>query len=262
MARKQPAEDKDVLKFKLDALQEYISFRERKLDQLQVDVEKAALPIPPHDLDGFFDRVLDAIREAPQAFPSGSAIEQDLAEARDRFNDTYLTAPVWSETKSALIEAGFDAEAIEKGFDSTLSHIVVFWCERMDRLRERVRSTEDRVGPEVLLGEMISAIGELFQSALEPAKHLRQYWLDLLGGRVSSAEQGAGRSKRRGREKDPKVVERNQAIFEDWQTGIYLSYAELAPKHRCSAEVVRKAVAAKRPRYGRTSSPARRPSSR
>ena len=148
MAGKQPAEDRDVLKFKLDALQEYISFHERVVDQLQVDLQKAALPIPPRDLIGFVDRVQHAVDEAYQAGPSGSAFEQDLAEARARFNDAYLTAPEWAEAKSAMIEAGIDAGAIASGFYSTLSQILGCWIQRMDRVRARVRSTDDWGGLE------------------------------------------------------------------------------------------------------------------
>jgi hypothetical protein len=253
MTRKQPAEDRDVLKFKLDAVQEYISFRERVLDQLQVDLQKAALSIPPRDLIGFVDRVQHAVDEAYQVLPSGSAFEQDLAEARARFNDAYVTASECAETKSALISAGFDAGAIASGFDSTLSHILGYWVERMGRLREWVRSTEDWVGLEAELGEMIRAVGMLLKCALEPAIHLREHWLNLLDGRVSSAEQQAGRSKKRGAKKDPHVAARNKKIITAWRTGEFPPYAQLGKEFGCSAEVVRKVIADMRRRSGPTS---------
>jgi hypothetical protein len=249
MARKQPAEDRDVLKFKLDVLHDHITHHERVLEQLQIDLTKAPLSILRRDADGYVDRVLDAVDKLYQPTPSLSALEQDLAEARAWFNGFYLTTPEWEETKSALIEIGFDAGAIESGFDSTLTHILETWNERMNRLRERVSSTEDWGGLEADLGKRVALIGMLLEFALAPAKHLRQHWLDLLSGRVSSAKQKAGRSKRGGRTKDPNVLKRNQAIFEAWQTGNFLTHAELAREFKCRPDVVRKAIKAMRRRF-------------
>jgi hypothetical protein len=246
MARKQPTEDRDVLKFKLGALHDHITHHERVLEQLQIDLQKAPLSISPRDLDGFVDRVLDALDKLYQPAPSVSALEQDLAEARARFNGAYLTAPEWVERKSALIAAGFDAGAIASGFDSTLSQILGYWIEILNRLRTRVRLTEDWDGLEAVLGEMVAAVGMLLQFALEPAKDLRQHWLNLLGGRVSSAEQRAGRSKRRGRKKDPDVADRNKKMFMSWLTKKFPPYAQLAKEFGCSVEVVRKVIAAKK----------------
>jgi hypothetical protein len=123
----------------------------------------------------------------------------------------------------------------------------------MKRLRKRVRSTEDSGGLEADLGKIVALVGMVLDFALEPAKHLRQHWLDLLGGRVSSAEQGARRSKRRGRKKDPDVTDRNKKIFTAWRTKRFPPHAQLAKEFGCSVEVVRKAIAAGRRRSGPTS---------
>jgi hypothetical protein len=262
MARKQPVEDRDVLKFKLGSLQEYISFRERVLDQLKVDLQKAALSIPRRDLIGFVDRVQHAVNEAYQAFPSGSAFEQDLTEARAQFDDDYLTAPEWAETKSTLIEAGFDAEKIESGFDSTLTHLLEFLNEWMKQLREWVRSTKDWGGLEAVLGEIVAAVDTLLQFALKPANQLRQHYLNLLDGQVSLMKQRAGRSKRRGRKKNPDVARRNEEMFTAWKTNNFNTFIELAKEFGCSPDVARKAITARRRRSGPTSSPARRRSSK
>jgi hypothetical protein len=252
MARKQPAEDRDVLKFNLGVLHDHITHHERVLEQLHIDLTKAPLSILRRDCDGFVDRMLDAVDKLYQPAPSLSALEQDLAEARARFNDAFLTTPEWAEAKSALIEIGFDAGAIETGFDSTLKHILEYCNEWMKRLRKRVRSTEESGGLEADLGKLVALVGMVLDFALEPAKHLRQHYLDLLGGRVSSTKQGAGRSKRGGRKKDPDVVNRNKKILTAWRIKKFPPYAQLAKEFGCSAEVVRKVITAKRRRSGPT----------
>jgi hypothetical protein len=253
MARKQPAEDRDVLKFKLDVLHDHITHHERVLEQLETDLTKAPLSILRPDSDGFVDCVVDAVDKLYQPAPSLSALEQDLAEARAWFNGAYLTTPEWAEAKSALSEIGFDAGAIESGFDSTLTHILEVWNERMNRLRKRVRSTEHWGGLEADLGKTVALIGMLLEFALAPAKHLRQHWLDLLGGRVSSAKLGAARPKRRGPKKDPDVADRNKKMFTAWRRKKFPPYAQLAEEFGCSVEVVRKVITAMRRRSGPTS---------
>jgi hypothetical protein len=239
MARKQPVEDRDVLTLKLGVLQDYLSYRERKLRQFQIDLQKSAVLQDARDVDGFVDRVLNTVLELYNADPPTSLIETDLADARAEVNAALMADGGWDEIKRQMVESGLAGAPTEAGFDAVLTHAAVSMIARLTELRTRAASAEGYGGlVRELLGAMESA-RNVFEAALDPARRLRQRWIDALNGRAAA---GSTRAGRRGRPKDKAVAVRNRKMYEAWKTQEYSTYATLGKEFGVTADVARKAV--------------------
>jgi len=236
MAKKRQVDDRDVLKFKLQALHEYISHHERKLDQFHIDLQKAALFRETRDPDDFIGRVTSILSDLYTADPPLSLIEADLTDARKEVNHAYNTSPEWAEIRGKVIESGLAERPIEARFDLVLAHTMMSVFGRLKALQTSGASTGDRND---LAGELIAIMEYariVFDWALDPARHLRQRWIDAMKG-PTSARPGS-----RGRPKDETVARRNPKIIEAWKTGNYRTYKELGDAFGVTAEVARKVV--------------------
>lgn len=242
MAKKRQVDDRDVLKFKLQALHDYISHHERKLDQFHIDLRKAVLARDPDDPGDFVNRVTGIVSDLYTADPPLSLIAADLADARAEVNDAYDASPEWAEIKGKVIESGLAEKPIEAGFDSVLAYSMMFVLGRLKALQTSGASAEDRYKFAKKLTAIMESARDVFDGALDPARHLRQQWIDAMNGRTST------RPGRRGRPKDETIARRNIKMREARDTGAYRTFKELGDAFDVSADVARKVVGWIRPK--------------
>ena len=242
MARKQPVEDRDVLKFKFQALQDYISHHERKLDQFQIDLGKAVVLRDRGDSGGSLDRVVESLLVLYSADPSTSLIDADLADARAEVDAAYDASPEWAEIKGHVIKSGLAEVPIEAGFDSMLTYEMTFVIDRLNKMGAGAMSAAD--GDELVdeVFELMRYACGVCDAALGPAQHLCRRWLDALNSRTPTPSRGSVRKARRGRPKDEGIALRNRKMQEAWLTGRYKTYTELGDAFRVAGDVARKAV--------------------
>lgn len=244
MAKKRPSEDRDVLKFKLQVLHDYISHHERKLAQFEIDLHNAVMLRDPEDTGGFARRVKEIVLDLYTAEPPKSLIEADLVNARAEVNTAVNASPEWAKFKQEAIKLGRAAKPKETGFDEILAYARVNVFRRWDKLQTSgLWETDSEAFVKVFL-EITNGFQVLYSTTLEPAKHLRQKWIDMLGGQPMKTPFGDPGPNQRGRKIDPKVKQRNKKIAEAWETKEYSNYKQLATKFGVNVDTVRKAVQA------------------
>jgi hypothetical protein len=241
---KKTVENRDVLRFKLGALNDHISHHERSLDQFRIDLDKTALFRALPGADDLVDRVMNIVSQLHKASPRKSVFEADLAVARAEVRAGKDALPEWAAVKAKAIRSGLAEVPIEEGFELVLSYAMTNVLERLNGLRASGALVEGGDGPAREWLATLKSFADLLDVALDPARHLRQRYLDALNGETGSTGLGVARHKKGGRPKDEGKAWRYQKMCEAWASNKkrYGTYAKLAEAFGCSKDTAGKEV--------------------
>jgi hypothetical protein len=238
--RKNPEESREALMFRLDALEKYISHHEQKLDQFEIALRRieilqiGQIPCETSDLLNYLIKELANLWSAD---PRKTHFENELAEARASINAEHDNSDEYAEVKSKLIEAGFRYGSEGPTLDFVLTSVAGDIIKELGSIGNQITTGGQTESLQDRLRALMDRARQLFDCALEPARFLRQQWIDRLNGLPENRPR-----KKRGRPKDPSVAARDRRIFEVWSMRNNLKYAELTKEFGCSEDTIRKAV--------------------
>jgi hypothetical protein len=248
MARKsRSVNSRESLKVRLDALRQYIVYREHIIDQLTIDLQKIVMfESSREDLVAFSESIVAALSRVWVPDPRSTLFEKELQESRAELNAEYLASPECTQIQERFLAAGRVRREDKVDFDFLLS---VMYRDIYDRHQDVAQAlaqlTELPENPRAYKSVVIKIMDDLrslLDVALDPARKLRERWLEVIDRPLDARTiRSPKRKAKRGRPRNPDITKRDIQMYQ-LRESRKLTFPELGRMFNVKPETARKGV--------------------